>query len=232
MQKFTIFTIILTVSVVTVAADLAVRKYFGDEGLQTSTLSAEQESEPAESQNPQQASQEPEQQFEPQDSQLQDTQDAQSQNQFFDETQAAPVVVSNISQSLIAQAGFSGTLSEEFFNGKVFQLLDITKTPVDGISFYEITQEDAPVASIAEITLRDEIRALQLYILLQNKTKPYIDLSLNETNAYGERSFYINHARKADEAFLVVKIGNRLYAFAYLKNYHLYIKSIINLLFN
>ena len=135
-----------------------------------------------------------------------------------------------VTDEKVKQAGFSGQFTEKHFNGKVFQLLDITKIPVEAIGFYDLSQDGATVVSITEIALKDEIRALQLYTLLQNKTKTYIDLSLNETNGYGDRSFYINHAKKSDEAFLTVKIGKRIYAFAYTKFYHPQIKKLIQLL--
>lgn len=135
-----------------------------------------------------------------------------------------------VTDEKVKQAGFTGQFSEKHFNGKVFQLLDITKIPVDAIGFYDISQDGATVVSITEIALKDEIRALQLYTLLQNKTKTYIDLSLNETNAYGDRSFYINHTKKPDEAFLTVKVGKMIYSFAYVKFYHPEIKKLIQLL--
>ena len=139
-------------------------------------------------------------------------------------------VESQITEAKVHQAGFKGAFTEKHFDGKIFQLIDITKTPVESIGFYEVAQDVGTVASIVAISLKDEIRALQLYRLLQNKTKTYIDLSLNETNAYGDRSFYINHAKKPDEAFLTIKVGKTIYAFAYVKFYHPEIKNLIQLL--
>jgi hypothetical protein len=220
MNKFTIFTIILAVSVITVTVDLGVRDYFekNSEASVLDAISDETERDNLERENPEPAPlQEPETIVVPPE------QPEPSEPVF-------PPPSSSITQSKISEAGFAGQLSEKHFKGKVFQLLDITKNPVDAISFYEIVQETVPIISITEIVLRDEIRALQLYVLLQNKTKPYIDLTLNETNAYGDRSFYINHAKKPDEAFLTVKIGNRIYAFAYVKLYHPQLKKLIQLL--
>ena len=146
------------------------------------------------------------------------------------QTQAPPVI---LTPALFNQAGFTTEAKEVHFNGKVFQLLDITKIAVSGITMFELSDgadSSKVVLSFTEIDLPDEIRALQLYMLLQNKTKPYIDLSLNETNAYGDRSFYVNHSKKPDEAFLVVKMNKMIYAFAYVKAYHPQIKKIIQLL--
>lgn len=226
MNKFTIFTVILAVSVITVTVDLGLRDYF-DKNSEASVLDSGEEDKDAASASEQIAPEEPEVIIkpEPQPSAPQ-TAPVQEQPAVY----TSPPPASSITQPKIAQAGFTGQLAEKHFNGRVFQLLDITKNPVDAISFYEITEGAASIVSVTEIVLRDEIRALQLYVLLQNKTKPYIDLTLNETNAYGDRSFYINHAKKTDEAFLTVKIGNRIYAFAYVKAYHSEIKKLIQLL--
>lgn len=233
MTKFTIFTVILSISVITVTADLAIRDYFAQD-MQANVLedispvisegaSQDEEDQDSNSQNAAAASANP----------TVDQIANETTNDRTDAGEPAPIVIpsgTTITQEIVRQAGFSGDLQEKEFSGKVFQLLDITKIPVDNMAVYEIAQDGIGIVSITEVSLRDEIRALQLYILLQNKTKTYIDLSLNETNAYGDRSFYINHAKKPDEAFLTVKIGKMVYAFAYVKTYHPQLKNLIKLL--
>ncbi|MBI2638038.1 hypothetical protein HYW83_00400 [Candidatus Peregrinibacteria bacterium] len=231
MNKFTIFTVILAVSVITVTVDLGLRDYF-DKNSEASVL-MEDDTEDSEQKNEREANSSNSASISDSvvmsDSSGESTLNPQP-SILNPQVYTPPPPASSIVQAKISEAGFTGQLAEKQFNGRVFQLLDITKNPVDAMSFYEITENGAPAVSITEIVLRDEIRALQLYVLLQNKTKPYIDLTLNETNAYGDRSFYINHAKKTDEAFLTVKIGNRLYAFAYVKAYHSSIKKFIQLL--
>lgn len=219
MNKFTIFTIILSVSVITVMADLVIRDYFGTESVEVSVLS--DEGAPAHNE-------EKKEQFVIEPPQVQ--QQPSSPEPIVAYTPTPPSATVKLEK--IREAGFTGNFTEKHFNGKLYQLLDITKNPVDAIGFYEISQDVGPVATIVEIALRDEIRALQLYSLLQNKTKPYIDLTLNETNAYGDRSFYINHAKKPNEAFLTVKIGRMIYGFAYVKFYHPEVKKLIQLFTN
>lgn len=227
MNKFTIFTIILAVSVVTVMADLGFRERYGYSG-QTSVITSEnpaadqkQTTPPAVTGTTTDPTQVP---LQPNESDV-----STGTN-----TPAASYIIpppsSNVTQEKVTAAGFTGSFTEKHFDGKVFQLLDITKIPVEAIGLYEITQDGTPVVTVMEIALKDEIKALQTYVLLQNKTKPYIDLSLNETNAYGDRSFYINHAKKPGEAFLTVKIGKMIYSFAYVKFYHPEIKKLIQLL--
>lgn len=220
MNRFTIFTILLVLTVSVVTADLAVRDYFDEgevqedfretESAETSVLdSTSQDIEPAG----------------PPESQPSPPQPPPEPPHYI-----PPPKSSTVTQAIILEAGFNGKIKEDHFNGKVFELLDITRFPVEAISFYKILLDSGPVVSIVEIRLQDEIRALQIYSLLQNKTKPYIDLSLNETNAYGERSFYINHAKKPNEAFLTIKIRNMIYGIAYVKVFHPEVKKLIQLL--
>lgn len=224
MNKFTIFTVILAVSVITVTVDLVLRDYFGKEE-QTSIL--REESVPAQDTDytvnePENVKVEPEPETvierEPETASI--------------SSEIIPQPKSLINEKLIKDAGLIGDLKEQQFSGRVFQLLDITKNPVESVNLYQVIENGSPAVSITEIALKDEIRALQLYILLQNKTKTYIDLTLNETNAYGDRSFYVNHAKKPDEAFLTVKIGKNLYSFAYVKSYHPQVKKLIEILNN
>lgn len=220
MNKFAIISAVLVFSVVTVMGDFVIRDYVGRQA-ETSVITADNGQQTGQNQQipdnitnvPAPTPQTP--QAFPVDS---------------TDTQVAATPAGKITEALISQAGFTGVLTEKHFDGKVFQLLDITKTPVSSIGYFEETVNGAPVTSVTEIILPDEIRALQMYVLLQNKTKTYIDLSLNETNAYGDRSFYINHAKKPDEAFLTVKIGKTIYCFAYVKSYHPQIKQLISLL--
>ncbi|PJC37323.1 hypothetical protein CO046_01125 [Candidatus Peregrinibacteria bacterium CG_4_9_14_0_2_um_filter_53_11] len=240
MNKFTIFTIILSVSAITVMTDLVIRQYLTDGGF-ASVLEPKAISPVLEDPNPEAvlASDTSSTQREEVDAQddkgpdAQETFEAASAARVGDDEpisrpKTAPETL--ITESQVEAAGFNGVLQEKHFDGKVYQLLDISNVPVESLGLYFIEANGVPAASITEIVLRDEIQALQLYSLLQNKTKPYIDLTLNETNAYGDRSFYINHAKKQDEAFLTVKIGNRIYGFAYVKFFHPEIKKLIQLL--
>jgi hypothetical protein len=156
MNKFTIFTIILSISVITVMADLVIRDYFGPSETEASVITAELPSpSPAAAPEivPELVAPEP-----------------VSPEPIAPEPIAIPPSAT-VTLAKIREAGFTGNFTEKHFEGKLFQLLDITKNPVDAIGFYEISQDVGPVASVVEIALRDEIRALQLYSLLQNKTK-------------------------------------------------------------
>ncbi len=243
MNRFTIFTIILSVSVVTMLSDLLLRDYLQGQGMQTSVISADKNTSGSEEEiSPVLAGTE---------EVIDDSETVISDDTTVEEpttdTKPAEVVekvdtpkeevkapVTNapvfLTDAIIKAAGFTGTPEDKQFTGKLFQLLDLGNFAVEKIKTVSVEQNQVLAASMTEIIVADEIQALQLYLLLQNKTKPYIDLTLNETNAYGDRSFYVNHAKKPNEAFLVVKIRNRIYGFAYVKFYHPELKKLITLL--
>lgn len=132
--------------------------------------------------------------------------------------------------SLLQQVGFLD-ISPKLFSGKVFDLFDIRQKTTLSIAVFEAKEEGNGVAVFTELQMPDEISAQELYTLIQNKSKVYVDLTVNETNQYGDRSFYLNHLRKQDEAFLVIRMRNSLYTIAYLKEYHPRIKILIGLLY-
>lgn len=131
---------------------------------------------------------------------------------------------------LLQQVGFA-EVGQKIFLGKIFDLFDISRQSFSSVVSYEMKEKAGVIGVATEIEMKDEISAQELYKLIQNKSKVYIDLLVNETNQFGDRSFYINHRKKVDEAFLAVRMKNRIYAFAYLKDYHPRIKTLINLLY-
>lgn len=226
MGKFAIFTIILAVSVITVMADVGVRKYMDANASVISpkvspVIASESRNKRTE---PSEQADEKKTPFEP------EVKTNSVQVELPKPTTAVTAAALKISAQLGQQASFSSPLQEKPFSGKLYDLLDISQNPVDAIGYWYIEESEVPAAMITEIILRDEIKALQLFSLLQNKTKTYIDLTLNQTNAYGDGSFYINHAKKPNEAFLTVRIRNRIYGFAYVKYFHPEIKKLIGLL--
>lgn len=143
---------------------------------------------------------------------------------------AVPASQNILDIRLLQQVGFS-QISNKIFLGKVFDLFDISKQILASLASFEVKEKGRVVGTFIELELPDEISAQELYKLIQNKSKVYIDLAVNETNQYGDRSFYINHRKKVDEAFLVLRMKNRLYTFAYLKDFHPRVKTLISFLY-
>lgn len=135
-----------------------------------------------------------------------------------------------LNKNLLQRVGFS-EITVKAFRGKIFDLFDISKQRFSSVLSFEVKENNSIIATVTEIEMPDEISAQELYRLIQNKSKVYIDLFVNETNTYGDRSFYVNHQRKPDEAFLIVRMRNYLYTLAYFRDYHSRIKTLISFLY-
>jgi len=72
--------------------------------------------------------------------------------------------------------------------------------------------------------------ASDVYEILKVRGSEGLEIEINETNDFGEKSFYINDTRRQGVAFLTTKIGNLIYAFSYPKEYHVQINNLVKLL--
>ncbi|PIR55153.1 hypothetical protein COU74_01990 [Candidatus Peregrinibacteria bacterium CG10_big_fil_rev_8_21_14_0_10_36_19] len=72
--------------------------------------------------------------------------------------------------------------------------------------------------------------ANDVYEILKVRGSEGLEVEINETNSFGEKSFYINDSRRQNVAFLTVKISNLIYAFSYPKEYHVQIGNLVKLL--
>ena len=166
MNKFTIFTIILAVSVITVTVDLVLRDYFGKEE-QTSIL--REESIPA--QDTDYTTSESEPSAAPENVKIERESVAPAPETVPISSEIIPQPKSLINEKLIKDAGFIGDLKEQQFSGRVFQLLDITKNPVESVNMYQVFSNDSPLVSITEIALKDEIRAFNYIFSCKTRRK-------------------------------------------------------------
>ncbi|MFA6992616.1 MAG: hypothetical protein WC269_05080, partial [Candidatus Gracilibacteria bacterium] len=69
-----------------------------------------------------------------------------------------------------------------------------------------------------------------VYDALKLRAAEGVDSEVNETDSYGDASFFVNDSKRQNTAFIVVKIGNLIYAFSYPKDYHPQVKNLIKLL--
>lgn len=234
MSKFTFFTILFSLIVTVIVGQFVLRDAIFPQEFKSQVLSDEAQSGP-------------ELDAEDVDTEDADTKDAEKlplieeefeasslEDSIFEEpqpeTQTQTETRSFLTENRILQVGFQEVKNTEF-SGKIFELFDLGKTNPLIINSFQINDEGSPVGVITETVFTDEISAQEFYALLQNKTKVYIDISVNETNSFGERSFFINHRKKPQEAFLVVRIREYVYSFAYVKSYHPRIKSLISLIY-
>ncbi|MBP7670757.1 hypothetical protein KA119_00495 [Candidatus Gracilibacteria bacterium] len=69
-----------------------------------------------------------------------------------------------------------------------------------------------------------------VYDLLKERAAAGLNAEVNENNEFGEASFYMNDGTRATTAFLVTRIGGVIYGFSYPKAYHAQVKNLIQLI--
>jgi hypothetical protein len=131
----------------------------------------------------------------------------------------------------IKSAGFVGAYLEvEDHDGLLFKSVptdDINDLTMDKIAIRTTDQFLARVY-VFRAGINSNIR--DVYQLLRSKSLQVPSVSVNETNDFAVNSFYFNDSRRTGVVFLVVRIGNMVYAFSYPQNYHSQIKNLIQLL--
>ena len=138
----------------------------------------------------------------------------------------------NITFDMLGQAGSTGiTLQRVPFNGSLFESIDLREfksVPVIKQNFLQNNR--LKMGAFYEFRGNSKSIANEVYALLKEKSAGNIGASVNETNDYGDSAFYINYLDNSDTAFLVVKLGDNVYALTYKKPFHALIENIIKLL--
>ena len=133
--------------------------------------------------------------------------------------------------SLLLKAGFSQvTLQRDEFQGKLFSLLELQNFLALPVLQQNMLKDGKTIATFYELRNKSMLLAPEIYNRLKENFSALSQIKINETNGYGESSFYVNDPAQPTVAFLVVKKGTSVYALAYKKDYHLLIKKLIQLL--
>ncbi len=133
---------------------------------------------------------------------------------------------------LIQQAGFQDmTLQRVPFNGFIFEALDLRDLKsVNVFQHHLLKNNQEKIATLYEFSSSSFLLSKEVYLFLKEKAKGATNASLNETNEFGDNSFYLNFLEQKTRAFLVVNQGGNVYAFAYPKEYHASAKMLLSLL--
>lgn len=137
-----------------------------------------------------------------------------------------------ISFALIERVGFRNIVLQRIpFNGIMFELVDMRdfrSVPVIRHNLLQNNREQ--VAEFYEMHAESQLLANEIFLLIREKALSSIEAGINETNEFGDGSYYINYSNRPETAFLVVKIRESVYSFVYKKELHSFIKSLIPLL--
>lgn len=154
-----------------------------------------------------------------------------------DSAPADPVVPTQVTSGqitpeLLTKAGFeeSTTIEEGTFDGKVFEKIEVKELSAAEFHWSQVRTPLARAGNILQIQTENKEVAADVYSLLKAKSSAQIGIIMNETNTYGEGSFYNNFVDDTSHVFLVVKKGKNVYALTYLKELHDQFIQLLSLL--
>ncbi|MFO0780493.1 MAG: hypothetical protein U0519_01170 [Candidatus Gracilibacteria bacterium] len=222
MNKFTLFTLFLSSIIVVIVAEIMVNEYlrspYGLDGT-TSLFHAQQAAT---------------QQVQPSSSQ-QNASGTASGAATGASTSTSPVsqhLAGSFTAAVFMKAGIHDlTLQNIPYDGKLFGKIpfaDMTLVPT-----YQAHLAKNGVARIAgfyEFNPGSELSAKEFFDLIKQKCGAEVGVILNETNSYGDASFYVNYFEFPDKVFLVFRKGTRIFAFNYGKELHSSITKLAGLL--
>lgn len=141
-------------------------------------------------------------------------------------------MLERISDTELTTFGFTGMRMERVSgDGLLFQLLDTSDTVNLSKIRFHLTDGKNVYGVISEYLFPDEARAKIFYGGLNQKASVYAPgVKINETNSFGDMSFYLNDEKRLGTAFLTLLRGNRVFAIAYPKASHEYFKNLIGAL--
>ena len=141
-------------------------------------------------------------------------------------------LLSQITAQDLTQVGFKNMqLRESPFDQMLFQLLDLSTTQNLSVLRMHLTDGTNVFAVLHEFEFENAAKAVSFYSDLKQKVGAFSPLvTSNETNQYGENSYYMNDNNRPGTAFLVFRIRTHVFAFSYTKASHEFFKSLIFLL--
>lgn len=228
MQKFTIFSLLLSISIVLIMGDIFAHDYLSADVYLNSTNGkgtvVQQNEQNVDLSNTQPEIPDPDQPIIelPEEAQLSDE----------------PVSLSSI--DLVPEIGLEDlriagfldpVLKDADFRGRIFQLIDVSdqidatvyqSNFFDGVRF---------VGTIYEMKYPSDTGSFQAYLKIRERAMGLPEYgTVNEANNYGDSSFYFNHNVKTKTVHAIIKQGNSIYAFEYDYAYHEAMKKLFALI--
>lgn len=134
----------------------------------------------------------------------------------------------------LIKSGFQNMKFEQAsFDQMLFQLLDLGTYPNLSTLRLHLSDGKNVFGILHEFEFENSSKAALLYADLKQKIGAFSpNATSNETNQYGDNSFYMNDKNRGGTAFLVFRIKNHLFGFSYPKASHEFFKSLIRVLEN
>ncbi|MFA4814801.1 MAG: hypothetical protein WC924_02460 [Candidatus Gracilibacteria bacterium] len=202
MQKLTLFSVLLSISVVLIVGDIVYHDYLSEFETSREILPVEGETSDAESV--------------PVD--------------LSEEDPSLTVLESSLSSQLFTQAGFlDPVLKDTVFSGLVFQFISFADQDEATLYQWNLFDGEQYIGSIYEIKYPTETGSFQGYLALRERAMSLTAIgTVNEANNYGDACFYFNHKTKVKTVHLVIRTGADIYGFEYGQSYHEKMKNVFD----
>lgn len=246
MQKFTIFTIIFSVIVVSITTELVIQDYlqklYPPAGtLQANTLSddfgvyyEDETPEPKTEEEAQVVEEEPD--TEPTEEELQDR--TEKVKEILDRRRGVVEEDESTSnngsvrvRTLLPALTIEGVkLIDLDYPGKMFQIIDTATVEASNIAYGVFQTNQGTIGSMYELKFRNEIKAEEGFNIIRLQAEDFEGIETNKTDQFGESSFYVNNVVKVNDVFVIFHQDNYIYAFAYKKDFHEVFKAFFAVL--
>lgn len=211
MQKFTVFSLLLSFTVLLIIGDLILNDYLGQDNFDGKVENLQNE--------------------------------INDLNGVTKENEALSVPVEQVefssenseavlSKNLLENAGFEKpVLKEAPFSGYVFQFINFADDSDGTTKQWNFFEGETYIGSFYEIKYINDIGSFQAYLNLRKRAAELTEIgTVNETNTYGDSSFYLNHKVKTKTVHLIIKKGSVIFAFEYPYANHERMKKLFDLL--
>lgn len=214
MQKLTIFSVLLSLSVLLLMSDLVFHDYLkvdtfirGSSGIEESEIVTETD---------ETAQEEP----------------VLEEAALEEDLGEVTILEASLTPELFSSVGFlEPVLKEAIFTGSLFQFLSFADQTEAYIYQWNLFEGEVFVGGVYEIKYPSETSAFQGYLTLRDRASGLSNLGVvNESNGYGDASFYFNHKVKTKTVHLIIKKGQTIYAFDYEQSQHPKMKTLFDLL--
>jgi len=219
MQKFTIFSAILSISIILVIGDVLTHGYLNEESTEEIVEEAMETLETIETTEKEENTDQPP----AEDEETNESVDLSSETDL-------KVLIPNFSEDILLESGFfDPVLKDSIYSGFVFQF--IPYTDADAFVYqWNIFDGESYIGSIYEMKYPNETASFQGYLALRQAGSSKTDIgTVNEVNNYKDASFYFNHNTKTQTVHLVIRSGQNVYAYEYAHRYHESMKNLFNL---
>ncbi|MFA6305544.1 MAG: hypothetical protein WC651_02330 [Candidatus Gracilibacteria bacterium] len=150
----------------------------------------------------------------------------------FENTNFEPAILNvYLNQDHLKSAGFNNAvIATEAFDGFLYKTIYVQDLKDLKIFKNVVNSADSTLCKVYIIDVGPMSTPKDVYDTLKTRGAEGLDIEINETNTFGDGSFYMNDSRRQNVAFLTVRFGNLIYGFSYPKEYHPQVQNLIKLL--